>query len=88
VRRLASEPRREQGQRDRPGVGQHVRGIREQRQGVGKDARHDLGGHQAEDQREGEYETPGVVRPDVCVAVVVHGQFVVSIGAQGAANVT
>ena len=45
------EPRGDQRERDRAGVGEHVRRVREQRQRVGQDARHDLGEHEAEDQR-------------------------------------
>ena len=69
------QPRGEQRQRDRAGVGEHVRGIREECQRGREDARHDLGGHQAEDQRQRAGQAPGVVRLDVRVrvGVVVHG---------------
>ena len=68
ARRAPREPRREQGERDRAGVGEHVSRVGEQRERVGQDAGHDLDRHQAEDQGEGERQAPRVVRLDVPVA--------------------
>src|SRR6185503_382872 len=56
----------------------------EERERRGQDARHHLDGHQAEDERERSRQAPGVVRVDVRVPVVVHGQRALSIGARGA----
>ena len=41
----------DQRQGDRAGVGEHVRGVGEQGQRAGQQAGHDLGHHEAEDQR-------------------------------------
>ena len=68
------------GQRepDRPGVGEHVRGVGEQGQRAGQQARHDLDEHEAEDQpeREPQLAAVGVRRDRVVVpvaVVLVHG---------------
>ena len=76
----AREPRREQRERDRAGVGEHVGRVGEQCERVGQDAGRHLDGHQAENQGERECEAARVVRVDVGVAVGVHGQFGLSIG--------
>ena len=50
--RAAGEPDRDQREADRRRVGEHVGGVGEQRQRVGDDPGHHLGGHEAEDQRQ------------------------------------
>ena len=45
--RPGREPRRDQRERDRAGVGEHVRGVGEQRERVGQQARDDLDDHEA-----------------------------------------
>ena len=64
------EPGGEQRERDRAGVGEHVRRVGEQGERVGEHARHDLHGHKPEDQRERDGQAPGVVRVDVAVVVM------------------
>ena len=56
---------RPQGQHDGRGVGEHVPGIGDQRQGLGDDPDNDLGGHERHDQR----QRPGQV---TLVGVRVH----------------
>ena len=53
------QPQRDQRQRERGRVGEHVRGVGEQRQRLGEDAGHDLDGHQAEQQAERDPQPPG-----------------------------
>ena len=72
--RAVRQARRHQGQPDRGGVGEHVGGVGEQRERRGEDARHDLDGHEAEDQRERDPEPAAVAGrqgPPVAVVVVM-----------------
>ena len=48
LRRALGEPERDDRQADRAGVGEHVRGVRDQRQRVRDDADDDLDDHEAE----------------------------------------
>ncbi len=50
------EPDRDDREADRGGVGQHVRGVGEQRERPGDEADDDLEAHEADDQRERERE--------------------------------
>ena len=51
-------------QGDRPGVGEHVGGVGEQRQGGGEDSHHHLHGHEGQDQRKRDPQPPAIgVRP-------------------------
>jgi len=52
-----------------------VGGVREQRERVGGDREHDLGGHEGDDQRERDRERPdlGVGVPAVRVVLMAHG---------------
>jgi hypothetical protein len=59
-RRPRGQPRGDQDERDGRGVGQHVRGVGDQRQRVRGQAGHDLGGHERQDQGERTGEPPGV----------------------------
>ena len=63
---------------DRAGVGEHVRGVGEQRQRGGEDARHHLHRHEAEDQAEREPEPAAVglrrMRMTVVMMTVPHGR--------------
>ena len=59
--RARGEPRGDERERQRGGVGEHVRGVGEQRQRAREDARDHLGDHEREDQRERGTE-PAVVR--------------------------
>ena len=57
---------------ERDGVGEHVPGVGEQRQGGADDPGDDLGRHEGDDQREGGAEPAGVgvgCRQDVAVVV-------------------
>ena len=75
------QPRGDQRQQaDRAGVGEHVRRVREQRQRVGQDARHDLHGHEAEDQAERHAEPLGVAGRRVVVVMVGHRAQMVTPG--------
>jgi Ser/Thr protein kinase RdoA (MazF antagonist) len=58
-RRPGGQPRGDQHQRDGRGVGQHVRGVRDQRQGVRGQAGHDLAGHERQDQDKRSRQPPG-----------------------------
>ena len=57
--RPGGEPHRDQRERDRAGVGEHVAGVGEQCQGVGQHSDHDLDRHEGDDQRQrGEEQLP------------------------------
>ncbi len=56
--RPAREPGRPDAEPECGGIDEHVRRVGEERQGVGDDPEHDLGGHEGEDQRERERERP------------------------------
>ena len=78
ARRPRGQPRGDQRERQRAGVGEHVRGVGEQRQRVGEQARDDLGDHEREDQRERRREPPAVGVGRHRVVVVLMG--VVCVG--------
>ena len=59
-RRPGGQPRGDQHERDRRGVGQHVRRVGDQRERVRGHPRDDLPGHEGEDQRQGSGQPPGV----------------------------
>ena len=73
ARGAAGEVDRDQRQRDRGGVGEHVRRVGEQRQRRGGDADGDLDGHEAQDQPEGDRELAAVGVLGDLVAVPVAG---------------
>ena len=78
ARRALGQPRRHQRERDRARVGEHVGGVREQRQRVGDHAGHDLDHHEAADQRQRDGERAAVGgghRTVVVVMVVVRHRF-------------
>ena len=58
-RRARGEAERDERERDRAGVGEHVRRVGEQRERVGEDADDDLDDHEAEDQRERDRRASG-----------------------------
>ena len=60
-RRLSREPQHDERHRERPGVREHVRRVRQERQGVREDAGHDLAGHEGDDQRECQPEAASVL---------------------------
>lgn len=60
LRRPGGQLHRDQHQADGCRVGQHVRRVRDQRQRVGGQAGHDLGGHERDDQRERGTQPPRV----------------------------
>ena len=65
--RPRDEPDHHERQHERAGVGEHVRGVREQRERVREDSGDDLDGHEADDQAERDPQPPGVcVRLDSC----------------------
>ena len=74
-RRPRRQAQRHEGEPDRAGVGEHVRGVGEQRERVRQQARHDLDDHEAEDQpeREPQLAAVGVGRDPVVVMAVVVG---------------
>ncbi len=59
-RRPLGQPQRGQRQPDRNGVREHVARVGDQRQGGAHDPRHELGHHEADDQRERAGEAPRV----------------------------
>jgi Ser/Thr protein kinase RdoA (MazF antagonist) len=59
-RRAGGQPCGHQHQRDRRGVGQHVRGVGDQCERMRGQARHDLPSHERQDQREGSGQPPRV----------------------------
>jgi len=59
-RRPGGQPRRDQHQRDGRGVGQHMRGIGDQRERVRRQASYDLSGHEGQDQRERAGQPPHI----------------------------
>ena len=67
------EPGREQRQRDRAGVREHVRGVREQRERRREDADHHLARHEGEQEDERDRQSPRIVRLRVPMpSVAVH----------------
>ena len=61
--RTPRQPRGEDRERDRARIGEHVGGVREQRQGGGQDPGHDLHRHERQDQRQGDPQTTVRRRP-------------------------
>jgi hypothetical protein len=80
--RLGRQADRDERERDGAGVGQHVRGIREQRERVNEGADDDLEDHEPDDQRQRESQLPvvRVGRNSVGVARVAPGRVVVGRG--------
>jgi hypothetical protein len=81
--RPACEPDRHQRQDERAGVGQHVRGVGEQRQRVDRDADRDLHAHEADDQRERDRQLLAVRVRGGAVGVRVAGVIVHHAGHGG-----
>ena len=52
ARRPSRDPQRDERERERGRVGEHVRGVRQQRERGGEDAGDELGAHEADDQHE------------------------------------
>ncbi len=89
LRGSCGEPDRDEREPERGGVGEHVRGVGEQRERLGDDAHHDLDAHEADDQGERDRQLADVgvggdaVRVSrvgavaVCVAAVSHPPTVV-----------
>ena len=50
--RTLHEPNDDEREHERPGIGQHVPGVRQQRQRMRDDPGHDLKGHESDDQHE------------------------------------
>ena len=72
-RRPPGEPGREQRERERGGVGEHVAGVCEHGQRVGEQPHDDLHDHEAGDERQRNRERPAVgAQPRVLVTVGVH----------------
>ena len=69
ARRTRREARRNERRGERGRVGEHVPGVREQRERAGDDARGDLDGHEGDDQRERDRERAPVLHPAVIVRV-------------------
>ena len=65
----AAEAHRDEREADRGGVGEHVPGVRDQREGAGEGPDDDLDGHEADDQRERDAEVAPVGVPADAVAV-------------------
>ena len=61
-----------QGGAEGAGVDEHVAGVGEQRQRVGRGSDHHLGDHEPDDQDQSQHQVT-LVRPGVRVDVVVHG---------------
>ena len=73
-RRPARQPGREQRERKRCCIGEHVPGVGEHRQGVGDQAHDDLDDEEARNERQSDRERlPVGAQPGVFVAVGVHG---------------
>ncbi len=70
--RARGQPRGDQRERQRAGVGEHVGRVGEQRQRAGDHARHHLGDHEGEDQPEGDREpAPVRIRRDRVVVMLM-----------------
>jgi len=68
----AGQAGRHERHRERDGVGQHVAGVRQQRQRGGQHARHDLHHHEGEDQGQRQNQRAQIgVAVYVCVPVRV-----------------
>src|SRR5690606_3815739 len=61
-RRLLRDPDREERERERSGIGEHVAGVGKQRQRVGDQAPDELGDHVGRDEDERDREAPPVRR--------------------------